>query len=79
MEDFPCLFVCFNISDCDALRTLESFQQAIVLLVQISHDYDILLYNFLNNILLDTSTLSSLLILSNFFGKNVIPILLQTA
>ena len=44
MEDFSCFFVCLNVNDYGALRTLESFQQTMVLLVQIRHDYDILLY-----------------------------------
>ena len=42
MEDFPCLFVCLNINDYYALGTFGNFQQAMVLLVQIRHDYHIL-------------------------------------
>ena len=44
MEDFPCLFLCLNVSDYDSLKTLEIFQQTMVLLVQIRHDYNILFY-----------------------------------
>ena len=44
MEDFPYLFVCLHINDYGALKTLGSFQQTMVLLVQTRHDYDIVLY-----------------------------------
>ena len=93
MEDFPRLFLCLNINDYGAWRILESFQQTMVFLVQIRHDYNILLCA-LTLLLIShyylpvleviysyrkLSTLSSLPILSNSFGKNVKPILLQAA
>ena len=49
MEGFPCLFVYLNINDYGALRTLESCQQTMVLLVQIRHDCDILRFSFTIN------------------------------